>query len=910
MNKPTLFPSIHGVKIGLGVDYSEPWTKKEVSDIMYHLAGEDNSSRDLLFESCSNEEADDMMNPGTDTVYEAVTAIYSRLGKTAKALARVFDRYLGEGLSVDGDPYIGPNRKNALFAYKTVTLRVSDGQTVSILFHSPDDDPRKFSPNETLIAYRWMLNKKDITATVAPTRGVEVTLQIMARRMAQLLEANSAKFVEQNEAREALANELIAAEAKREDLQSKIAENIGEEAMLDEKIAAEDRKAAKLTEQLADIRGRNDLLKARIAEAEALAVAEAEEQAKADTEAQRLADEQAEAEAKANSETGKQNPSPEKEPQQKQANKIVGPSLPNAVVDLPAGNENNEVSPDSPSSEQGFTTHNFTDRRTQVAAALAEELETAGFMPTSFPTDNPEWVLGEYTPVATEQMLTGHGEIFLSNVLEDGTMNIDLSYDGQRQSGSDPDDHYSEKIQAKVPFGILESKFDDVVSQIEAFFVQFRTPLDGLKLPAMGEKLQQEGVNQHDVVDIAKAIRKDIKEILPKGFKPSFVSVKTSRFSGGAAINVSINKVSEGFKVMESEGVYSRDMLALIKVITVIGDAYRYDNSDSMTDYSDTNFFYSVDADYDLRVFDQSQNEPIEPKSFSVGDTVEWINDNGTVQGIFRGFDGADNENTVLVSNGSQMIAPTSEVFPYTETAKYSSGVNDVVDAIGVDAGKLQELLDLNLGDDINLLMDVRVDRVRETISKEKAKAYFDALEGKDLSAFEVNVKAANALVSFIKAGEFKLDAEGEDSDQNKYPDNVVSVYLTQSGKEGAVIKARGNGYSYIGKWGAGSLNADDMLKQVRQWKLSKRGLSLSHGVDFEDHVSLKGASEQQFNLDGIKKEIQAITIESDSGVAIEKLESIIARAEELGVMADLEALMIDASNHITELLGKEAASA
>ena len=897
MNKPTLFPSIHGVKIGLGVDYSEPWTKKEVSDIMYHLAGEDNSSRDLLFESCSNEEADDMMNPGTDTVYEAVTAIYSRLGKTAKALARVFDRYLGEGLSVDGDPYIGPNRKNALFAYKTVTLRVSDGQTVSILFHSPDDDPRKFSPNETLIAYRWMLNKKDITATVAPTRGVEVTLQIMARRMAQLLEANSAKFVEQNEAREALANELIAAEAKREDLQSKIAENIGEEAMLDEKIAAEDRKAAKLTEQLADIRGRNDLLKARIAEAEALAVAEAEEQAKADTEAQRLADEQAEADVKAEAgaeaqgkgypdnvvtvyktKSGKDGavikrtgndrysysgewgagsidknemlkavrgwkkskrgyslghgvdfevyaggvtPEPVAVPEADKQSKTV--------TDLPAGNENNNVNPDKPSSEEGFTTHSFADIRTQVASVLAEELESAGFTPHNFPTDNPEWVLGEYTPVATEQMLTGHGAIFLSNVLEDGTMNIDLSYDGQRLSGSDPDYHYSEEIQAKVPFGILESKFDDVVSQIEAFFVQFRTPLDGLKLPAMGEKLQQEGVNQHDVVDIAKAIRKDIKEILPKGFKPSFVSVKTSRFSGGAAINVSINKVSEGFKVMESEGVYSRDMLALIKVITAIGDAYRYDNSDSMTDYSDTNFFYSVDADYDLRVFDQSQNEPIEPKSFSVGDTVEWINDNGTVQGIFRGFDGADNENTVLVSNGSQMIAPTSEVFPYTETAKYSSGVNDVVDAIGVDAGKLQELLDLNLGDDINLLMDVRVDRVRETISKEKAKAYFDALEGKDLSAFEVNVKAANALVSFIKTGEFKLENdEGSPAD----------------------------------------------------------------------------------NLDGIKKEIQAITIESDSGVAIEKLESIIARAEELGVMADLEALMIDASNHITELLGKEAASA
>lgn len=893
MKNKTLFPAIHGFKIGLGVENFEPWNDRELSSIMYHLQGEDSDSVDLLHESCSPEEADAIMNPGTDTVYEAVTAIYNRLDSTAKALARVFSRNLSSGLSIDGEPYVGPDRRNALFAYKTVTLSTSDGQTISILFHSPDDNPRKFTPSETLIAYRFMLNKKDITATVAPVRGVELTLNIMASRMAQLLEANSPKFVKANEDREAVANELAEVSASREALLGKVAETIDKEAAIDSKIAEEEKLAARLVERLTEAKERNDKLKAKAAEAANASPNESGFSFQINkNNAKAILKTLLEEYGKLRKSWLKRRTSNQyiKNPNWSLAiDKTVlkhnldykdrndvdfvlgksfipviamgGPKSENYAelisesfykhlsiqqpgiyfeddqqhidtaplsFDLPAGNENNDTSPDSPSSEQGFVTHNFTDRRTQVAAALAEELETAGFTPASFPIDNPDFVLAENSPVAFEQTLTGNGSVLLNSVLEDGTMNIELSYTEQSQPGV-PNDSSRKEIQAKVPFGILESKFDDVVSQIEAFFMQFRTPLDDIELPAMGEKLNQEGINQHDVVEIAKAIRKDIKSILPEGFKPSFISVKTSSYSGGASINVSIKKVAEGFKVMETEKAYSREMLALIKVIKAVGDAYRYDNSDSMTDYSDTNFFYSVDADYDLRVFDQSQNEPIEPKSFSVGDTVEWINDNGTVQGIFRGFDGADNENTVLVSNGSQMIAPTSEVFPYTETAKYSSGVNDVVDAIGVDAGKLQELLDLNLGDDINLLMDVRVDRVRETISKEKAKAYFDALEGKDLSAFEVNVKAANALVSFIKTGEFKLENdEGSPAD----------------------------------------------------------------------------------NLDGIKKEIQAITIESDSGVAIEKLESIIARAEELGVMADLEALMIDASNHITELLGKEAASA
>lgn len=714
MKNKTLFPAIHGFKIGLGVENFEPWNDRELSSIMYHLQGEDSDSVDLLHESCSPEEADAIMNPGTDTVYEAVTAIYNRLGSTAKALARVFSRNLSNGLSIDGEPYVGPDRRNALFAYKTVTLSASDGQTISILFHSPDDNPRKFTPSETLIAYRFMLNKKDITATVAPVRGVELTLNIMASKMAQLLEANSPKFIKANEDREAVANELSEVSAKREELRGKIAENIGKEATINEKIAAEDRKAAKLASQLTDVRERNENLKA-MAEADVKAEAGAEAQGKGYPDnVVTVYKTKSGKDGAVIKRTGNDRYSYSGEwgagsidknemlkavrgwkkskrgyslghgvdfevyaggvtPEWYQSNmgsteslapyqdaldslfqgrivavrnalrtlgwegeqgsdltkngakatfvfdqvgagaNVVGMTINGLRDDLGGTPEDlakavddaaASTNPDNPSSEQGFVTHNFTDRRTQVAAALAEELETAGFTPASFPIDNPDFVLAENSPVAFEKTLTGNGSVLLNSVLEDGTMNIELSYTEQSQPGA-PNDTSRKEIQAKVPFGILESKFDDVVSQIEAFFMQFRTPLDDIELPAMGEKLKQEGINQHDVVEIAKAIRKDIKAVLPEGFKPSFISVKTSSYSGGASINVSIKKVAEGFKVMETENTYSREMLALIKVITAVGNAYRYDNSDSMTDYSDTNFFYFVGVASELKAFEQ-----------------------------------------------------------------------------------------------------------------------------------------------------------------------------------------------------------------------------------------------------------------------------------------------------------------
>lgn len=45
-----------------------------------------------------------------------------------------------------------------------------------------------------------------------------------------------------------------------------------------------------------------------------------------------------------------------------------------------------------------------------------------------------------------------------------------------------------------------------------------------------------------------------------------------------------------------------------------------------------------------------------------VGDMVVWRNEFGTIEGIFRGFTD-NNQKVVIVANGSQVCAPSSEVF-------------------------------------------------------------------------------------------------------------------------------------------------------------------------------------------------------------------------------------------------------
>jgi len=69
----------------------------------------------------------------------------------------------------------------------------------------------------------------------------------------------------------------------------------------------------------------------------------------------------------------------------------------------------------------------------------------------------------------------------------------------------------------------------------------------------------------------------------------------------------------------------------------------------------------------------------------------------------------------------------------------------------------------------------------------------------------------------------------------------VISVYVTKSGIEAMRIKQyiTSNGkvcYSWIGSYGAGSgHNFEYMLKIVNLHKLTKRGMRLESGIEFEN---------------------------------------------------------------------------
>jgi hypothetical protein len=154
---------------------------------------------------------------------------------------------------------------------------------------------------------------------------------------------------------------------------------------------------------------------------------------------------------------------------------------------------------------------------------------------------------------------------------------------------------------------VVADKIAPVPPKYTAQAQLYAQPLPAYSDPAneyRGAKYRQ----GQDVVDIAKALRKDIKEarkttlaMLPAH---ATVSVTTSRYSMGCSITVRV----KGLQAAEKWNVpgvltrpYGDGRTELCKNITAacteLMNAYKRDNSDSMTDYYDVNFSGSVTFD-------------------------------------------------------------------------------------------------------------------------------------------------------------------------------------------------------------------------------------------------------------------------------------------------------------------------
>ena len=269
-------PYANGMKITMGLDlFSYGFSEKELDAAYYELTA-DPEQENLLMESASFKDIDEFYNPGEifeELILEAIRVKrFSQTETKMKALVRSLNKKTKDGITAE-EATIGKPRRSGMFATVTVQIPFSDGQVLSIVFHSPTGNERKIMPDDMIIAFRWLLNKRDVTHVVSPEHGQDVSLEKLSTRVMQIVAKNSEKFQKKQSEIKAQKAELAetkesvsSQETQKQELMGNIADVKGQAQSLDDDIDIMQSRVDKLKEENAELEAQLEALKKRKAE--------------------------------------------------------------------------------------------------------------------------------------------------------------------------------------------------------------------------------------------------------------------------------------------------------------------------------------------------------------------------------------------------------------------------------------------------------------------------------------------------------------------------------------------------------------------------------------------------------------------------------------------------------------------
>lgn len=121
------------------------------------------------------------------------------------------------------------------------------------------------------------------------------------------------------------------------------------------------------------------------------------------------------------------------------------------------------------------------------------------------------------------------------------------------------------------------------------------------------------------------------------------------------------------------------------------------------------------------------------------------------------------------IETGDAVIDPDKNlrdyINAYMQRAK-DDQIHRLADALGLDEQLLRKMMLLKV-DETNINEYGRLDALKATVNKIKAKAYFEAVEGVKIPMPKVNIKIDKLLRDFIIKGGFDINAAGNNSSEN-----------------------------------------------------------------------------------------------------------------------------------------------
>lgn len=202
---------------------------------------------------------------GEQAFTDAIVTTHQRIDRTMGAFNRALNQALTGTEIQAADAKVGDPKKAGDVAVLSAEIPLSDGQSIFVIFHSPSNDPGKITAADTLVAFRFLLNKRDVTHVVAPSKGRDISLKQTTMALANLAERNSTKFAAKQADNKAKAEELATLEADTEQ-HMKQAELLSEQVdTLADAKGSTDAELAKVNGQLASQIQRNEELRKTLA---------------------------------------------------------------------------------------------------------------------------------------------------------------------------------------------------------------------------------------------------------------------------------------------------------------------------------------------------------------------------------------------------------------------------------------------------------------------------------------------------------------------------------------------------------------------------------------------------------------------------------------------------------------------
>ncbi|HQZ59952.1 MAG TPA: hypothetical protein PLQ39_09755, partial [Acinetobacter sp.] len=191
--------------------------------------------------------------------YDALVVEAYKLESTVSKLALAMDKATSiSTLKVANQTLSKPKTMRGFgVIQQLVSFELSDGQAVSIIFNVSDSEANasaKMTKDDLLVAWKYKLNSRDITAAVQPNATQNVSLNMIASRIMGLADANSEKFVAAQKKKDAMQTELANTNQRVKDLQGQEQSLIQEIADLQKQLDEKAKNAEKEANNVENLR--------------------------------------------------------------------------------------------------------------------------------------------------------------------------------------------------------------------------------------------------------------------------------------------------------------------------------------------------------------------------------------------------------------------------------------------------------------------------------------------------------------------------------------------------------------------------------------------------------------------------------------------------------------------------------